>query len=149
MDRVTIIKNFIDADECKYALENADYSFIKFKLDRYIQHNIKLKGYIFTELSPLKLNHHIVGVNDPMWITDNDSYISFLLQLNDSYEEGYFQFLVDNDDNYFQLHHGTGHLVLFFSNLKHRTTPIKTGEKYTITTSISITKDNTYTKTLI
>ena len=149
MDRVTIIKNFIDADECKYALENEDYSFIKSKLDRYIQHNIKLKGYIFTELSPLKLNHHIVGVNDPMWITDNDSYISFLLQLNDSYEEGYFQFLVDNDDNYFQLHHGKGHLVLFFSNLKHRTTPIKTGEKYTITTSISITKDDTYTKTLI
>jgi hypothetical protein len=149
MDRVTIIKNFIDEDECKYALQNADYSFIKFKLDRYIQYNIKLKGYVFTELSPLKLNHHIVGVNDPIWITDKNSYISFLLQLNDSYEGGYFQFLVDNDDNYFQLHHGSGHLVLFFSNLKHRTTPIESGEKYTITASISITKDNTYTKTLI
>jgi hypothetical protein len=149
MDRVTIIKNFIDEGECKYALHNTDYSFIKFKLDRYIQYNIKLKGYEFAELSPLKLNHHIVGVNNPNWITDGDSYISFLLQLNDSYEGGYFQFLVDNDDNYFQLHHGTGHLVLFFSNLKHRTTPIEIGEKYTITTSISITKDDTYTKTLI
>lgn len=148
MDRVTIIKNFIDEDECKRALETKDYSFIKFKLERYIKHNIKLKGYSFTELSPLILNHHIVGVNDPKWVTD-DSYISFLIQLNNEYEQGYFQFLVDNDDNYFQLHHGTGHLVLFFSNLKHRTTPIKSGEKYTITTSISITKDDNYTKTLI
>jgi hypothetical protein len=149
MDRVTILKNFIDEDECKQALETEDYSFIKFKLDRYIKHNIKLKGYSFTELSPLTLNHHIVGVNDSMWVTDSKSYISFLLQLNDSYKEGYFQFLVDNDDNYFQLHHGSGNLVLFFSNLKHRTTPIEEGEKYTITTSISIIKDDNYTKTLI
>lgn len=149
MDRVTIIKNFIDEDECKYALETADYSFIKFKLDRYIKYNIKLKGYSFTELSPLKLNRHIVGVNNPMWETDSNSYISFLLQLNNKYEQGYFQFLVDNDDNYFQLHHGSGNLVLFFSNLKNRTTPVENGEKYTITTSMSIIKDDTYTKTLI
>ena len=85
MDRVTIIKNFIDEGECKYALHNTDYSFIKFKLDRYIQYNIKLKGYEFAELSPLKLNHHIVGVNNPNWITDDDSYISFLLQLYSHY----------------------------------------------------------------
>jgi hypothetical protein len=149
MNRLKLIKNFINKDECKYALETADYSFIKFKLDRYIKFNIKLKGYVFTELSPLKLNHHIVGFNDSRWIIDSNSYISFLLQLNDEYEQGYFQFLLDEDDNYFQLHHGCGHLVLFFSNLKHRTTPIESGEKYTISTSISITKDDNYTKTLI
>ena len=149
MDRVTIIKNFIDEDECKYALETADYSFIKFKLDRYIKFNIKLKGHSFTELSPLNLNQHIVGVNSSKWNIDSNSYISFLIQLNDEYEQGYFQFLLDEDDNYFQLHRGSGHMVVFFSNLKNRTTPIEMGEKYTITTSISISKDDTYTKTLI
>jgi hypothetical protein len=149
MDRVTIIKNFIDKDECKYALETADYSFIRFKLDRYIKFNVKLKGYSFTELSPLTLNHHVVGVNNSDWITDSNSYISFLIQLNEDYFRGRFQFLIDDDDKYFQLNHGAGHLVLYFSNLKHRTTPVEMGEKYTITTSISIIKDDTYTKTLI
>ena len=149
MNRVTVIKNFIDEDECKLALEKNDYSFIKFKLERYIKHNIKIKGYSFTELSPFVLNHHIVGINDPKWVTDDNSYISFLIQLNDEYEQGYFQFLLDDDDNYFQLHHGAGHLVLFFSNLKHRTTPIESGKKFTITTSVSTIKDDTYTKTLI
>lgn len=149
MDRISIIKNFVDEDECKYALENKDYSFIKFKLERYIKYNIKLKGYAFTELSPLQLNTHIVGVNSSKWNIDDNSYISFLIQLNDEYEQGYFQFLLDDDENYFQLHRGIGHMVVFFSNLKNRTTPIESGTKYTISTNISIKKDDSYNKTLI
>lgn len=149
MDRITIIKNFIDEDECKYALDTADYSFIKFKLDRYIKFNIKLKGHSFTELSPLKLNHHISGVNDPNWVTDSDSYISFLIQLNEDYFRGRFQFLIDDDDKYFQLPHGAGNLVVYFSNIKNRTTPVENGMKYTIASSVNIIKEEDFKKTLI
>lgn len=149
MDRIVVIENFLDEDECKYALDTADYSFIKFKLDRYIKFNIKLKGYSFTELSPLKLTRHISGVNDSNWVTDSNSYISFLLQLNEDYFRGRFQFLIDDDDKYFQLPHGAGNLVVYFSNIKNRTTPVENGMKYTIASSVNIIKEEDFKKTLI
>jgi hypothetical protein len=148
MDRITIVKNFVDEDECNHALETEDYSFIAFKLERYIKYNINLKGYSIDSPLPFKLNTHTPNSNNPKWNIDTNSYISFLIQLNDSYENGYFQFLLDDGDNYFQLHHGAGNMVIYFSNLKHRTSPVINGTKYTITSSVSITKNSNH-QTLI
>jgi hypothetical protein len=148
MDKITIVKNFVDEDECKYALETADYSFIKFKLERYIKYNINLKGYSIDTLLPFNLNTHTPDSSNPKWNTDTSSYISFLIQLNESYENGYFQFLLDGGDNYFQLHHGVGNMAVFFSNLKHRTSPVINGTKHTLTSSVSIIK-NSNNQTLI
>ena len=148
MDKITIVKNFVDEDECKYALETADYSFIKFKLERYIKYNINLKGYSIDTLLPFNLNTHTPDSSNPKWNTDTSSYVSFLIQLNESYENGYFQFLLDGGDNYFQLHHGVGNMVVFFSNLKNRTSPVTSGTKHTLTSSVSIIKNSNH-QTLI
>jgi hypothetical protein len=148
MDKITIVKNFVDEDECNYALETADYSFIKFKLERYIKYNISLKGYSVDTLLPFNLNTHTPNSSSPKWNTDTSSYISFLIQLNESYENGYFQFLLDGGDNYFQLHHCVENMALFFSNHNHSTTPVINGTKHTLTSSVSIIK-NSNNQTLI
>lgn len=149
MNRITVIKDFLSKNECEYALKECNYSIIQSKLKEYITNTIELKGYIFNEISPFKINTHITNDSSLIWKVDTTSYISFLIQLNDSYNGGYFQFLVDNNDRYFQLHHGIGHMVVFFSNIQHRTSPIESGTKYTLSTSVSIVKDINYDITLI
>jgi hypothetical protein len=155
MDRITIVKEFLSKDECSLILDClkdgklSDESDVYKKLNDYINKFIKLKGYEFTKLSPIKLNIHNTGASSLKWNTDVDSYITILIQLNESYEQGYLQFLTDDGDNYFQLHHGVGHMVVFFSNLKNRTSPVINGIKYTMTTSISITELENYKSTLI
>jgi len=155
MDRITIVKEFLSKDECSLLLEClndgklSDESDVYKKLNDYINKSIKLKGYEFTKLSPIKLNIHNTGASSLKWNIDSDSYITILIQLNDSYEQGYLQFLIDDGDNYFQLHHGAGHMVAFFSNLKNRTSPVVNGIKYTMTTSISIKELKNYKSTLI
>jgi hypothetical protein len=155
MDRITIFKDFLSKDECSSILECLkdgrllDESDVYKKLNNYINTFIQLKGYEFTQLSPIKLNIHNKGVSSLKWITDTDSYITILIQLNDTYEDGYSQFLIDDGDNYFQLHHGAGHMVVFFSNLKQRTSPVINGIKYTMTTTISIKQLQDYKPTII
>jgi hypothetical protein len=155
MDRITIVKEFLSKDECSLILaclkdgKLSDESDVYKKLNDYINTTIKLKGYELTKLSPIKLNIHNAGPSSLKWITDTNSYITILIQLNESYEQGYLQFLTDDGDNYFQLHHGAGHMVVFFSNLKNRTSPVINGIKYTMTTSISITELENYKSTLI
>lgn len=149
MDRIKVIKNFLTKSECDYALSTNDYDMIHSRVEKYINDNFKIKGYRLSNLFPFKLNKHIVDVNNPNWYIDDDSYISVLIQLNDDYKEGYFQFLVDDDESYFQLHHGYGHMVIYFSNLKNRTSPVKEGIKYTITSHISINKIDGFKKTII
>jgi hypothetical protein len=155
MDRIKIVKDFLSKDECISALDyfkngkDPKESDVYKKINDYVNSFIKLKGYKFSELSPLILNTHNVGPSNLKWDTDTQSYITILIQLNDSYEQGYFQFSVDDDTNYFQLHHGAGHMVVFFSNLKYRTSPIESGIKYTITTSISLEEMQNYKHTII
>jgi hypothetical protein len=72
-----------------------------------------------------------------------------MITLNNNYEEGYFQFLINNGENYFQVHHGAGHMVLFFSNLNQRTTPVIKGIKKTLTGKVLLIKDNSVKQTLI
>jgi hypothetical protein len=155
MDRISVVKNFLTKEECSSVLgclKNGilpDKSDVYKKLNNYINASIKLKGYELTELSPIKLNIHNAGVSSLKWITDTESYITILIQLNDAYEDGYSQFLIDDGDNYFQLHHGAGHMVVFFSNLKQRTSPVINGIKYTLTTTISIKQLQDYKPTII
>jgi hypothetical protein len=155
MDRITIVKDFLSKDECSLTLECLKYGKLDYesdaykKLNDYIDTFIKLKGYEFSKPSPIKLNIHNTSASSLKWNTDVDSYITILIQLNDSYEEGYLQFLTDDGDNYFQLHHGAGHMVVFFSNLKQRTSPVINGIKYTMTTTISIKQLQDYKPTII
>jgi predicted 2-oxoglutarate/Fe(II)-dependent dioxygenase YbiX len=72
-----------------------------------------------------------------------------MIQLNNDYNEGYFQFLINDGESYFQVNHGAGHLVLFFSNLKQRTTPVKSGIKKTLSGKILLIKDKDVKNTLI
>ena len=93
---------------------------------------IKFKGYIPSGFIDIKLNEYQVDQKYHDFKSNDDNYISFMIQLNNDYNEGYFQFLINDGESYFQVNHGAGHLVLFFSNLKQRTTPVKSGIKKTL-----------------
>jgi len=155
MDRIVVIENFLTKEECNdtlsFLMEGGvlDSGIIYDRLTKYLSDNINVKGYTVSNISPFKFNTHTGQNSNPEWSSDDDSYISFLIQLNEDYFRGRFQFLVDDSDKYFQLAHGAGNLVIYFSNIKNRTTPVENGIKYTITNSVNIIKKEDFKKTLI
>lgn len=150
--RIKIAHDFLTKTECESLLNdyfknvNSDYTFLKKRIFDYL--NLTLKGYEL-DLSEFKIYKLDKTSTNPDWHIDTDSYISIMIQLNDDYVDGIFQFLLDEGDTYFQLHHGSGKMVSYFSNIKNRTTPIIRGDKYVLTTSIKIQKIIDYKKTII
>lgn len=151
-NRIKLLLNFIDENECNEILSgNYNQEILKAKIYDEIQKHFptKFKGYETTDIVDIKINEYIVGQTYPDFKSNDENFLSFMIQLNNDYEDGYFQFLINDGENYFQVHHGTGHMVIFFSNLNQRTTPVKQGIKKTISGKISLIKDNNSTKTLI
>lgn len=155
MDRIVVIEKFLTKEECEDTLSFLmkggvlDSGIVYDRLTEYINDSITLKGYKLSNISPFKFNIHTGQNSNPDWVSDDETYISFLIQLNEDYFRGRFQFLVDDDDKYFQLLHGEGNLVMYFSNIKNRTTPVENGIKYTITSSVNIIKEEDFKQTLI
>ena len=155
MDRIVVIENFLTKKECEDALpliikgDVLDSGIIYDRLTKYVSDFITLKGYRLSNISPFKFNVHTSENSNPEWVSDEETYISFLIQLNEDYFRGRFQFLIDDNDKYFQLPHGAGNLVVYFSNIKNRTTPVENGMKYTIASSVNIIKEEDFKKTLI
>jgi hypothetical protein len=150
--RIKVTHDFLTKTECDSILNNylqnqpIDLRFISDRLFDFLK--IDLKGFE-CNISNLKINKLDKTTSNPNWIVDQESYISFLIQLNDEYVDGKFQFLLDGGDTYFQLHHGYGKLVTYFSNIKNRTTPILSGTKYFLTGCITIEKLVEFKKTII
>ena len=151
-NRLKLLLNFIDENECQQILlgeydqtKLKDKIFNEFK--KYFE--TKFKGYTISDIIDLKINEYGVGQKYHDFISNDVNYLSFMIQLNNNYKEGYFQFLVNDGESYFQVHHGAGHIVLFFSNLKQRTTPVEYGVKKTLTGHVNLIKNDVIEKTLI
>lgn len=150
--KIKQLLDFLDEDACKDILSGTyDLDLLKTKIHHEIQKYFptKFKGFDTTGIVDINMNEYIVDQKYHDFKTNDDNYISFMIQLNDEYEEGYFQFLINEGENYFQVNHGTGHLVLFFSNLHQRTTPVKSGVKKTLSGKILLIKNNNIKNTLI
>lgn len=150
--KIKLLLNFLTRDECDKIISNSyDVDSLRdrvlIEIEKYFVTNFK--GYKVNNINDIKLDQYVVGQKYHDFESSDENYVSFLIQLNDNYSEGYFQFLVDDGNKYFQVHHGLGHLVLFFSNLPKRTTPVINGIKYTLTGNISLIETNSSDKTLI
>lgn len=150
--KIKLLLNFLNRDECEKIMSNSyDMDSLRdrilIEVEKYFVTNFK--GFKLNGVDDLKLNQYVVGQKYNDFESTDENYVSFLIQLNDDYSEGYFQFLVDDGNNYFQAHHGLGHLVLFFSNLSKRTTPVTNGIKHTLTGTISLIETYNSNKTLI
>lgn len=150
--KIKLLLNFLNRDECDQVISGAyDKDMLMDKIlnevEKYFITNFK--GFEIGGVVDLKLNQYSIEQKYNDFESADENYVSFLLQLNDEYKEGYFQFLVDDGNKYFQVHHGLGHLVLFFSNLPKRTTPVVSGVKHTLTGTISLIESTSSVKTLI
>lgn len=151
-NKIKLLLNFIDEDQCNKILSGSyDETVLKTKIFEEIQKHFptKFKGFDTSGIIDININEYVVDQKYHDFKSNDDNFISFMIQLNNDYEEGYFQFLINNGENYFQVHHGAGHMVLFFSNLNQRTTPVTKGIKKTLTGKVSLIKDNSIKQTLI
>lgn len=81
-------------------------------------------------------------------ITDYDRYCSLVIQLNDQYKEGDLQ-IKDQKNETLTVEKGVGNLILFLSNISHRVTPVKSGNRYTLVNWVKLKEIKDYKKTLL
>jgi hypothetical protein len=155
-EELNIIENFLSPDECKYYIDGIinnsklDTDLISNRLKTILNDQYKLKGHRFKELNKLKPKKYTNNLKYPLeWNTDKDSYFTIAIQLNNDYENGYIQFLRDDDEKYLQVPRNSGSAIIFFSNIKNRQARVREGIRFTIETKIGIEKDPNDSKTLI
>ena len=81
-------------------------------------------------------------------IADYDRYCSLVIQLNDEYEDGDLELKL-SDDSIMKVEKGIGNTIVFLSNIEHRVTGVKSGNRYTLVNWVGITEKNNYKKTLL
>lgn len=149
------VYNGIESNKRKSSIafiENID--FLDIRLKSKLKELIQLKGYEITGLGPYQFTEYKVG-DYYDWHTDSDNgeykhrYCSIVIQLNDEYDEGYLQLIDDSGDNLIQLDKGIGTMYIFFSNIRHRVIPVKSGVRYSLVNWVSLNKIENYKKTLI
>ena len=150
--KIKLLLNFLDINQCTEIINNtydrdALIERILIEVEKYFV--TEFKGFKINIEKELTLNQYSVNQKYNDFETVEENYLSFLIQLNDDYSEGYFQFSVDDGNKYFQVNHGLGHLVLFFSNLPKRTTPVIKGVKHTLSGNISLVELSETKQTLI
>jgi hypothetical protein len=146
------VLNFLTKEECSDIINNrCDLENLKLKLINCIKDYFitDFKGYELDEITNIELNSYTVNQKYFNFQKIDNEFLSFMIQLNEDYDEGFFQFLVKDDTEYYQFYSGAGHMILFFSSLKHRTIPVKSGIKYTLTGNIILKQIDNYTKTII
>lgn len=128
--------------------------FVDERLKTTLDSLIKIKGYMVTGLAPYQFTEYKVGEYYD-WHTDstNDVYkerfASIVIQLNDEYDDGYLEVNLDGDNEIVKLPKGIGNLYVFYSNLRHRVTPINTGVRYSLVNWVSLEKIKEYKSSLI
>lgn len=124
------------------------------KLKSKLKSLIQIKGYEVTGLGPYQFTEYKVG-DYYDWHTDSDDneykdrFCSIVIQLNDTYEDGYLQLRYEKNNNTIQLDKGIGTMYVFFSNIFHRVIPVTNGVRYSLVNWISLKKVDEYKKTLI
>jgi hypothetical protein len=146
------VLNFLTNAECDAIIENNyDLNYLKKNIIKSIKTYFisEFKGYTFGEICDVKLNSYTPTQKYSNFKKIDDGFLSFMIQLNDNYEEGFFQFSVKDDTYYYQMQPGKGHMIVFFSNLNHRTIPVTSGIKYTLTGTLILKKVDNYIQTVI
>ena len=87
------------------------------------------------------------------WHTDSnnttfkDRFYTIVIQLNENYEGGYFELMVDNEKT--KMEFGVGNLCIFPSNILHRVKPIENGIRYSLVSWLKLKEIENYKKTIL
>lgn len=132
------------------------FPFILEKISNLLDENINVRGFDldyknsqfqFTEYKDgdfFAWHKDITGKE----ITQHKRYCSLVIQLNDEYEDGDLELKL-SDDSIMKVEKGIGNTIVFLSNIEHRVTGVKSGNRYTLVNWVGITEKNNYKKTLL
>lgn len=155
-NEINIIENFLSEDECSEIIlkfkNGQDINIDDFhkRIEDTLNENYKFKGFKFKKLNPLILKEYTTETKYSLeWKSNENSYFTIIIQLNNDFKNGYQQFSIADEEFYLQVPKNIGNMTVFFSNLMHRLAPVKIGVKYTLETEIEITEIPNYNKTLL
>lgn len=110
------------------------------RLKEILNKNIELTGYGITDLNAYQFTEYKVG-EYYNWHTDSSDtdyqnrFCSIVIQLNDTYIGGELEILNGNKVN-----KKSGTLVMFYSNILHRVTPVTDGTRYSLVNWLDLNK---------
>lgn len=131
------------------------FPFILEKVSKLLQENITVKGFdLDYKNSEFQFTHYKEG-DYFGWhkditgkeITQYDRYCSLVIQLNDGYTDGDLELKI-SDDLTIKVERGIGNIIVFLSDIEHRVTGVKSGERYTLVNWVGL-KENNNKKTLL
>lgn len=154
--KINIIEGFLSEDECKELInshkngELLNSLYVADKITKTLNDNFKFKGFKFGELGPIIFKEYTPNTKYTLkWIINDFNYFTIRIQLNDEYDNGYHQYLMNEDEKYFQSPKITGSMIFFFSNVKHRLAPVESKVKYVLETELNLTEIPNFKKTLL
>ena len=126
------------------------------KISKLLKENIIIKGFdLDYEYSEFQFTEYKDG-DYFAWhkdvygdkITEQDRYCSVVIQLNNEYEDGNLEVEVDNGKT-ISIEKNAGDIIIFLSNMLHRVTTVKNGNRYTLVNWVGLKKQNNYKQTLL
>jgi len=87
------------------------------------------------------------------WHTDSndttfkDRFYTIVIQLNENYEGGDFELMMDNEKT--KMEFGVGNLYIFPSNILHRVKPVENGIRYSLVSWLKLKEIENYKKTIL
>ena len=132
------------------------FPFILEKITKLLQENISIKGFdLDYKNSNFQFTEYNVGEYYG-WRVDSDGedikqdkrYCSLVIQLNDGYEDGDLELKL-SDDSIMKVEKGIGNTIVFLSDIEHRVTGVKNGNRYTLVNWVKLKQKKDYKKTLI
>ena len=132
------------------------FPFILEKISKLLDENIFIKGFDLDyknsqfQFTAYKIGDYFAWHKDITGneVTQHDRYCSLVIQLNDEYEDGDLELKL-SDDSIMKVEKGIGNTIVFLSNIEHRVTGVKSGNRYTLVNWVGITEKNNYKKTLL
>ena len=118
-------------------------------------YNVKDKLYIAEEFTKYVIDRYCTINNETDMIKHMDFNSNFPnrrwnlgIQLNDEYEDGDLELKL-SDDSIMKVEKGIGNTIVFLSDIEHRVTGVKNGNRYTLVNWVGLKKTNNYKKTLL
>jgi Rps23 Pro-64 3,4-dihydroxylase Tpa1-like proline 4-hydroxylase len=132
------------------------FPFILEKISKLINENISVKGFdLDYKNSEFQFTEYKIG-DFFGWhrditgseITQYKRYCSLVIQLNDEYEDGDLEIKL-SDNSVMTVEKGIGNVIVFLSNMEHRVTSVKSGNRYTLVNWVGLKENSNYKKTLL
>jgi len=132
------------------------FPFLLEKISKLLCENIAIKGFdLDYEYSEFQFTEYKDG-DYFAWhkdvygdkITEQDRYCSVVIQLNDEYVDGDLEIEI-TDGEIIKVEKNIGSIIIFLSNMLHRVTNVKNGNRYTLVNWVGLKRQNNYKKTLL